>query len=204
MTAIESFFAEAFSASNPAYRPEVREAPNGDGRIDHGKRYAHVNPHRYRHSVELIEYYQLEFEKAATISRLLGLPAPGSDSTLRFLEYPPGVGGEGHLDFSLFTRLCYQSCSGLVVEPAAHASVALVRDLTGERLLHMGEIATLINPGYQPTWHWVEPRALGRRSIVFFAIPDHAYVLPSGQTVGDWIAERKSRSRVNVTKEGEK
>lgn len=37
--------------------------------------------------------------------------------------------------------------------------------------------------------------ALLPESIVFFAIPDHAAVLPSGETVGEWLEERLARSR---------
>jgi hypothetical protein len=34
-------------------------------------------------------------------------------------------------------------------------------------------------------------------SAVFFVVPNHDVELPSGITVGQWIAERKNRSRKN-------
>lgn len=185
-----ALFDEAFSAHNDGYRPEMREAPNGDGRVDYGKRYAHVNPHRYSHSQDMIAYYWREFALAERVSAELHLPPPGPDSTLRFLEYPPGVGGERHTDFSLFTRLCYQSRTGLVVEGPKEEC---------EPLLHIGEIAQLIRPTLVANPHYVEAGSALRRSVVFFAIPRHEYMLPSGLTVGEWIAERKARSRINVS-----
>jgi hypothetical protein len=37
-----------FQPQYPGYRPTIVESPNGDGKVDTEKRYAHVAP-KYRH-----------------------------------------------------------------------------------------------------------------------------------------------------------
>lgn len=186
MTEFDWLFAEAFSPANAGYRPNLREIPNGDGKVDHGKRFAHVNPHRYRHSPDLTTFYAQELAHARDLATRLDLPTPGPDSTLRFLEYPSGVGGERHTDFSMFTRSVYQSGPGLVVEGPPSL----------EPLLHIGELAELINPELKAAPHYVVPGPMLRRSIVFFAMPPFDHILPCRTAVGVWVAERKARSRV--------
>lgn len=74
--------------------------------------------------------------------------------------------------------------------------------------LHIGEIGELVGLG-PATPHRVPARPYAQKSIVYFAMPDHAAQLPgtgaggfppqyvgaNGPTVGEWLRERIARSR---------
>jgi hypothetical protein len=197
-----------FRSDYPGYKPGIVEAPHGDGRLDVHKRYAHVAT-KYlpgwegdltESALELWDYLHAAFDHAHAVARRLGVPEaflPSLEAcALRVLEYPAGVGGEQHTDFDLFTTLCYRDDpAGLVREGPA---VDHVRQLDAvDPGLHLGEIGELVGLG-PATLHHVRPLAAAQRSIVFFALPPHDVVLPSGQTVGAWVAERIARSRVLV------
>ena len=174
-------FGWSFSSHNAGYRPDVLEVPHGDGRVDSGKRYAHVAP-KYGMPRDVEWLWNLYLESSRELSMRMGVPKqylPGADSTLRCLRYDAGVGSEAHTDFCLLTLNVWRDCAnpGLRGFP-----------------FHTGELMTEIT-GREADEHWVEPLESAQESIVFFAVPDHDAALPSGETVGDWMRERKSRSR---------
>ncbi len=176
----------------------VVEAPNGDGARDDGKRYSHVAckylPHpedfTFHHHV-LFAYLRIAYNRAVAAAERLGVPSAMMPSfehgALRVLEYPAGAGSAVHTDFDLFTLNLYRNVENYGLGPF-HMPV------------HMGELGTAIGLG--PAWpHFVAPLDVPQRSIVYFAIPDHAAVLPGGGgTVGEWIKERIARSRVETSK----
>lgn len=195
----QNLHAMVFQPDYPGYKPRVFEAPNGDGRLDTGKRYAHVSqkyvhPH-YATQQYLRCVYDQAFYEACRVADELKVPLSywpeRAHSALRVLEYPFGAGSEQHTDFDLFTILCYRNGPGLVRDdPTVETLDAVSPEL------HIGELGELCGLG-PATPHRVEPRYDGevQKSVVFFAVPDYFAPLPSGQTVGDWMAERKSRSR---------
>ena len=75
------------------YRPEVQEAPNGDGKWDETKRYAHIAT-KYNPCPALMQYYARAFEEASRVCRDLEVPRhlmPDWQSCcMRILDYPKG------------------------------------------------------------------------------------------------------------------
>ena len=190
----ERAYQAMFSPTFTGYTPAVAEAPNGDGRVDVQKRYAHLNL-RTIDSVEAALYrLRLEdlfnqcmqeafkFAEAMNISEMYWSSA--EDSTLRLLEYPPGSTSAEHTDFDLFTINVYRSHPGLL-----HP---------GGVRVHFGELAEIISGGWlKATSHHVGAHPTQtQRSAVFFAMPPLDAVLPTGATVREWLTERKARSRV--------
>lgn len=199
-----------FRDSYPGYKPEVVELPNGDGKADVSKRYAHVAlkylpPPESRDSKarELFVYLAQAFEAAEDAASAMGFQVPLDlrACALRVLEYPPGAGSELHTDFDLFTITLFREPQRNVrwmheasVTPSPRESYSM----------HIGELGEMFGLG-PATPHWVEPSDQVQRSIVFFALPNHDMVLPgyelacepeSPRTVGDWLAERMARSRM--------
>lgn len=190
-----------FRGDYPGYRPEVVEAPNGDGKLDVDKRYAHVatkyldkDPDVWRRGA-LANFLETAFSHARDVAKRLGVPdafKPDlSACALRVLEYPANVGGERHTDFDLFTTLCYRDQPAGLVRTQAPGADLDAFDLG----LHIGEIGELVGLG-PATPHYVSALPTPQQSVVFFVLPRHDAVLPSGQTVGAWLTERMSRSRV--------
>lgn len=180
----------------------IVEAPHGNGNLDHLKRYSHVaekylqqwedprfmGPQDYQQLEVLWRAYDAAHSRALDVATALGVPEgfwPSFEhSALRVLDYPPGATSALHTDFDLFTINAYRN----VPNPGLPA---------GE--VHMGELGELLGLGHA-TPHHVEASTAPQMSLVYFAIPDHAAVLPSGITVGAWIAERIARSRYEATK----
>lgn len=175
--------AELFSAEYKGYRPTVKEIPNGDGKVDEGKRYLHITTAaKYAAPRWALRYLARAHFEACRVAERIGVSAefyPRVESgALRVLYYPPGVGGHLHTDFDLFTVNCYRSVAPFADE------------------VHMGEIGELVDLG--PAFpHEVLPRAEPQYSIVYFALPDHKALLPSRETVGTWIQNRIARSRTS-------
>lgn len=182
----------------------VVEAPNGDSAArDTGKRYSHVAEKYYRNpprdftrDERILDIYLCRaYERACQVATALGVPEAFMPSfsagALRVLEYPPGAGSHTHTDFDLFTLSCYRNQPDYLVRDY---NEQLCDDI--DPGLHLGEIFELLNipPGIATTHH-VDPSERTQHSIVYFAIPDRAAVLPSGATVGDWLTERLARSR---------
>lgn len=205
-----------FRDDYPGYRPTMREAPNGDGKVDQDKRFAHVAD-KYLDAfkapiadIAVLEYALFEAHQLAVqVALRLGVPAdfmPDSAyGALRVLDYPPGATSALHTDFDLFTVMIYRDTPECFV---AHPEVGFGRSGFTSRLrharqlnpqLHLGEIGELVGLG-PATPHEVIASPKRQRSVVYFAIPNHAAQLPSGQTVGAWIDERIARSRISVAR----
>lgn len=191
----------------PGYRRNIIESPNGDGKWDEDKRYAHVatkylekytNPFK---SGTLRDYLFTAHTKALEIAIELGVPRSFwpdlQDSTLRILEYAPGAITHKHVDFDLFTLMCYRNIRDDFRYTDSFGNKGLTRANELNSQIHFGEILELVIPEYKATPHEVivDPLDRSQYSIVYFSIPVHDAVLPNGTTVGAWINERMGRSR---------
>ncbi len=197
-----------FQDNYPGYRKNIVESPNGDGKWDDKKRYAHIATkylEKYKPEVEemaqlLDVYLNLANDKAIEVAISLGVPKafwPDAQySALRILEYPPGSISNPHVDFDLFTLMCYRNIPNQFKYTNPRISVELEKANTLNKQIHFGEILELILPTHKATEHQVvEDKIRTQYSIVYFAIPDHEAVLPDGTTVEAWIDERIARSR---------
>jgi hypothetical protein len=205
-----------FRPDYPGFRPDVTEIPNGDGRADSEKRYAHVAP-KYIFDPKcglsnseasiLATYYSVGLRKAVNAFESAGGFCdwePVYDySSLRILDYPPGAVSNQHRDFDLFTLMLYRDQPDCfrAVEETVSPVLAKLRAVNPQA--HLGEIGELLGMG-SATLHEVLPSATRQRSMVFFAIPDHAMVLtPSFDghdvTVKEWLNSRMARSRTSFT-----
>lgn len=204
-----------FRKDYPGYRPAVIESPNGDDNWDSDKRYAHVAEkylekyqNRYE-TVALRSYLNKANDTAVKVAIELGVPKTFWPDVrygaLRILEYKPRAVSNPHVDFDLFTLMCYRN-----IPECFEYTNMLSRDGVGSivadrplldaneisKQIHFGEILEMVMPTHQATEHQVvadEHRT--QYSIVYFSIPDHDAVLPNGTTVYDWITERMERSR---------
>lgn len=207
-----------FTKEYPGYRPDVVESPNGDGKWDTDKRYAHIST-KYLgptvlYSQTLLDFLHTAHHKAEQVAVELGIPKAFwpvmNYSAMRILEYPPGATTHPHTDFDLFTLMMYRNLPhcfrylhpkhGEFIEDEALVSKMLNLKNANQlnKQIHFGELMEIINPkAYIATPHEVVVDQFDRTqySIVYFAIPDERAVLPTGQTVGDWLTERKERSR---------
>lgn len=199
-----------FDPKWPGYTPSVVESGNGDGVWDEQKQYAHVAPKYFNgptdDNLELRIFYGRAVEHARKACVSLGIDESlvGPDSTMRVLHYPAGAGAAQHTDFCLFTLRLYRSTDlGFMYlgydSPGWGAAVSVTHEhhRSARRRfpgIHFGEIwRELI--GHYADRHEVFPISEPSQSIVFFVVPPHETVLPSGVTVGDWLKERKERSR---------
>lgn len=214
MTAPASLFSAVDYAALAAivFRPDypgnatargVVEAPGGDPAArDMGKRYSHVAEKYLRECglcyadlYTLCDYLDRAHDRATAVGKALGVPAAFMPSraagALRVLEYPPGAGSHVHTDFDLFTLNLWRD------QPNQLVRYGIATDPHGNDLgkeVHVGELGELLGCGYA-TPHSVLPSTTPQASLVYFAIPDHAAVLPSGATVGAWLTARLARSR---------
>lgn len=159
----------------------IIESPNGDGARDSGKRYSHVAwkyleqlPDDFRGGATLEMYLHRAWIRSLEIATLLGVPEkfrPSHKGCLRVLEYPAGTGASAvHTDMDLFTLNLYRNVPnpGLPNTPDG---------------VFLGELGEMI--GLCPaTPHRVDPLPVVQQSLAYFAMPDHAAVLPSGETAG--------------------
>lgn len=201
---------QVFREDYPGYQPTVVEAPNGDGNWDFEKRYAHIAT-KYLERVKAgsgIDIYALDDYLtranglAVAIAVELGVPRqfwPVKElGALRVLEYSAGADSADHTDFDLFTLMCYRNIPRKF-EYTTPLDSHLEKANTLNQQIHFGEILELVCPSMKATGHKVDAsQSRSQYSMVFFAIPDHDAVLPSGVTVGDWLKERMSRSRKKV------
>lgn len=183
-----------FAAGYPGYRPEVLEAPNGDGKVDATKRYLHVAL-KYDPPSWAKPYLARAHFEACRIAEALQVPdayyPKVENGTLRVLEYPVGAGSAEHTDFDLFSVHCYRSTAGdfvrtSTVDPRAEAI---------DPGVHIGEIGEDVGIG-TATRHYVPGRDYSQQSVVYFAMPAMNARLPGGLLVSEWLAERYARSRV--------
>jgi hypothetical protein len=183
------------------YKPNVAELPNGDGKVDADKRYAHVALKYLKtrqQERDLLPFLIAAHRTALQMAAWSEVPAAFLPdlrySALRVLDYPPGSISNRHEDFDLFTVMCFRDQPDRFASEDIGLSPALESMRRIDPQAHLGELGEIIGLG-RATPHWVLPSAERQRSIVYFAIPDHAAVLPTGVTVGDWLAERVARSR---------
>lgn len=201
----EKLYSIVFQDDYPGYRPNVIEAPNGNNVWDTEKKYAHV-ARKYLDQIPdssdkkyLLDILLMALGEAQKIATALKLPPQFwptyEDSTIRVLFYPPGAVTNPHYDFDLFTTMLYRDqkpCFKYIGEEPDLPIQALSNQI------HYGEIIELVDPKFKATYHEVKPSETPQKSIVFFAMPPLDAVLPNGQIVKDWLAERMSRSRKEV------
>ncbi len=196
-----------FSGSYAGYQPAVKEIPNGDGKVDAEKRYAHIAPKYFRNDDKkfLTPYLEKAHYRALAMAEALELPRPWwprlEYSALRVLDYPVGAVSNEHEDFDLFTLMCYrdQPDRFLAREVAPPSLVTNTMRRINEQA-HLGQLGEAIGLG-PATPHLVLASDWPQKSIVHFAIPDHENLMPGSDiTVRDWLNERMSRSRISFKK----
>lgn len=191
-----------FQPDYPGYRPNVVESPNGDGKWDREKRYAHIAekyldlmPPSYAKTFLFSVLFDAVVEAAVLWPDFGGTSVfhPHYNySALRILDYPPGATSAPHTDFDLFTLMLYRDQPEKFRYLDGTEPPEAAQKLSPH--IHFGELYEELGLG-KATKHEVVASDVPQHSIVFFAIPDHAAVLPSGLTVGQWLTERMARSR---------
>lgn len=188
--AYDQLKALTFRPEYPGFRPDVLEAPNRDGRIDHGKLYSHVAL-RYLRGHDhgpLFDAFVVSLQLArqvATAAGVTGIYQPDAEtSALRVLWYPAGAGSCGHTDSDLLTLNLYRNER----EPLYTES---------QTFWHWGDLAGVLGLG-KPCRHGVRAAAYPQESIVFAANPRADAVLPDGRTVGEWLKENVGKQRVKA------
>jgi hypothetical protein len=182
------------------YKPTVIESPNGDGKFDAKKQYAHVMLKYFttaQQRIDLLPYLQKAHRLATEIARAIKMPAelqPQLEaSALRILEYPVGAFSNEHVDANLFTLMLYRDqpdrfCSKVM----GNTTLNYVRHYNLQA--HIGQLGTEVGLG-EATPHWVLPSETVQHSIVYFALPSHDSRMPSGLLVREWLNERMPRMR---------
>lgn len=195
-----------FHEGYSGYKPSVIEIPNGDGKADSEKRYAHVGI-KYLQTVDqwrtLKPYLEFAHAKAEEVGRALKLPPefmPRIEyGALRILDYPPGAISNEHEDFDLFTLMCYRDQPDwFVTAPEVPTATLSIMRRYNEQA-HLGQLGTEICLG-PATPHQVLASETRQHSIVYFAIPDHDSILPNLMTVREWLNLRMARSRTEFKK----
>jgi hypothetical protein len=194
-----------FRADYSGYKPTVIESPNGDGKFDTKKQYAHVAMKYMQTAQQRVELMPFlvkahgEATKIASALRLAPEFMPQMEvSSLRVLEYPPGAMSNEHCDFDLFTLALYRDqVDRFVSKDMGNDMLRYVRHFNLQA--HMGELGTEIGLG-EATPHSVLPSETPQHSIVYFVIPAWETRLPSGVLVKDWLNDRMQRSRTSFDK----
>lgn len=186
----------------PGYKPEVIEIPNGDGKADAAKRYAHVAlkylPGWGSSSARtfMVECLVKAHALAERVARELEVPKAFLPDlrfgALRVLEYPPGADSAAHQDFDLFTLHLYRTQDQCFWRGRGGIGSNAARALNPG--LHIGQLGEAVGLG-PACEHGVDPCTEPQHAIVYFAIPDHDAMLPEGLTVKGWLNERMARSR---------
>jgi hypothetical protein len=195
-----------FQPDYSGYKPEVKEIPNGDGKVDADKMYAHVAPKYFKtekQKSDLMPFLEQAHQIATNAAILAKVPPKFMPDikygALRILDYPPGSVSNKHEDFDLFTLMMYrdQPDRFLADDIEEGEAIKLIRTINAQA--HLGQLGEAIGLG-KATPHEVLPSTTRQCSIVYFTIPDHDAILPSGVTVRDWLNERMSRSRTAFDK----
>lgn len=195
-----------FKEGYPGYKPNVTEIPNGDGKMDADKRYAHIadkyleacDERVHPEALQIMLYclercHQLSLQVAEALKIPTKYMPVRKFGALRVLEYPIGAGSNLHTDFNLFTLLLYRTDKAAFITVGNDEVPAEARALNEQ--LHLGGLGQEIGLGTAMT-HGVLPLEKVQHSIVYFSLPDWAAELPSGLLVGDWVQERMARSRI--------
>lgn len=195
-----------FRPDYPGYKPSVIEIPNGDGKADTDKKYAHVAPKYFATEEQrkaLMPYLERAHSRAFDAAWMAGISAkymPRIEyGALRILDYPPGAVSNRHEDFDLFTLMGYRDQPELFQSDELESGPVIEKIREWNPQAHLGQLGTVIGLG-AATPHWVLPSDKRQRSIVYFAIPDHDAILPSGVSVRDWLNVRMARSRTEFKK----
>lgn len=194
------------------YKPEQREAPNSDGRVDAGKRYLHVAM-KYTPPPNALIWLALAHFEACKIAEKLQVPAEFyprvENGTLRVLEYPADSDGTAeHTDFDLFTVNLWRSTPN----DHEHFSGAIGSEAwrTGAHEYHIGRIGEMIGGLGKALPHRVQSKPYAQRALVYFAMPANGAVFRGGtfdvqepdegdwggRTVQDWLNVVYPKSRV--------
>lgn len=190
-----------FRPDYSGYKPTVIEIPNGDGKADSDKKYAHVAVKYMKteqQRKDLMPFMEKAHAEATNMADEINLPNAFSPdirySALRILDYPPGSISNKHEDFDLFTLMLYRDQLDKFKSDETMTSWTLdvMREINPQA--HMGQLGEEIGLG-RATLHWVLPSESVQKSIVYFVIPDHDSILPSGIIIRDWLNERIQRSR---------
>lgn len=195
---------ELFMGGYAGYKPEVLEAPNGDGNIDETKRYLHVAL-KYDPPEWARKFLARAHFEACRVAEAIKIPdeyyPKVENGTLRVLQYPAGSGSAEHTDFDLFTIHCYRSTP----EDFCRVDAVDARAESVDPDVHFGDIGEAVGLG-KATRHYVPERNYSQQAIVYFAMPANgvampdsacdASSLPRGTTAIDWIADRYKRSRI--------
>lgn len=203
-----------FRADYSGYKPTVKEIPNGDGKVDEDKRYAHIAP-KYmmteQQRNDLMPYLNRAHELSIQMAGATDLPIqyyPKIEyGALRVLEYPVGAISNEHEDFDLFTIMMYRDQPDKFKAKDAYSeNLKKLRAFNPQ--VHIGQLGELVGLG-QATPHEVLASDTVQHSIVYFTIPDHEAELPStfvrgviqpAQKVREWLNERLQRSRTEFKK----
>jgi hypothetical protein len=195
-----------FRPDYPGWKPDVKELPNGDGKVD-DKKYAHIalkylpgfGTAEERNT--LVEALFLAHAHAERVADAFSVPKEFRPDmrygALRVLEYRPGQLSHPHKDFNLFTLQLYRDKPANFIADLS-AIPAEVRELNSQCII--GEMGEVIGLG-PATLHEVPPlKKATQHSIVYFAIPDWDAKLPGfdpneHMTVKSWLNERMARSR---------
>jgi hypothetical protein len=195
----DSLFEFAFSDDNPGYKKDVVESPNGDSYWDHKKKYAHIAPKYFNNKTPdfvktIYENIKRESEYVCDFLNIDKKYYPGNDSTLRLLKYENGAVTAPHTDFDLFTLSIYRNINDTFKYISGEDDSLLKIAREKYKGIHFGELMAEIL-GVEATKHEVISSEQKQLSIVFFAMPYENAMLPKGISVGDWVNERKKRSR---------
>ena len=204
----EDLYSLVFRVGYAGYKPTVKEIPNGDGKVDADKRYAHVAP-KYlvdetpEVRARLTWYLKRAHAVAEKVADLIEMPKEFRPDirygALRVLDYPPGAVSNKHEDFDLFTLMMFRDQPNRFKADEIEVSPLLAKIHTIDPQAHLGQLGTEVGLG-AATPHEVLPSETQQRSIVYFTIPDHEAKLPSGVIVRDWLNERMARSRTEFKK----
>lgn len=189
------------------------------------KKYLDQIPGRYpeqEHEKAVLRGYLDEaHELAIQVAVSIGVPRPfwpvQKYSALRVLEYGPTAITNEHTDFDLFTLMLYRNLpqyfnytngpidsdrrkwvkQGRTISQMVQHQKSLAMANAVSPQTHFGELLEEIDiDTFKADDHEVvATEGPWQYSIVYFAIPDHNAVLPSGVTVGKWLEERIKRSR---------
>jgi hypothetical protein len=206
-----------FRPGYPGFKPDVKELPNGDGKIDE-KKYAHIslknlaNFGTSRERTLLLRTLFVAHEAAEQVADALEVPQAFRPDirygAVRVLAYPAKTGlSHRHTDFDLFTIPLFRDVQETF---RTYPQAALdwsdqdqrERFYAAEDLapgLHLGELGEAIGLG-PATPHEVLPHDEGQLSMVYFAIPDWDTMMPKQVnhmplSVKNWLNERMARSR---------
>ncbi len=111
----DALHALVFRSDYSGYKPTVIEIPNGDGKADSEKRYAHVAPKYFtteQQEWDLMPFLTKAHNLALACADIAKVPQEFLPDirygALRVLDYPPGAISNLHEDFDLFTLMIYR------------------------------------------------------------------------------------------------